>query len=123
MFVIQDIKNNIPMFMGKVVNPTDQEPTINIDDKRKNLIEVRNSQVFNDLESLNLDPEERVYLQNKPEDYSRPKICKEVVEYSDAKPGQVIYPCNETAPITEYKNEHGDPSRFGIKSFGDELVA
>ena len=25
-FVIQDLKNNIPLFIGKIVNPTNEEP-------------------------------------------------------------------------------------------------
>jgi len=101
MFVILDIQNNMPLFMGTIVNPTKDEPTLN---DRKNGIAVRTA----------LDPEERAYLQNKPQDISRPKVCKELYEYSEVKTGQVVFPCNETSPITDYKNKHGDPARLGI---------
>eukprot|EP00092_Neocalanus_flemingeri_P033064 GFUD01035958.1.p1 GENE.GFUD01035958.1~~GFUD01035958.1.p1 ORF type:complete len:517 (+),score=130.80 GFUD01035958.1:101-1651(+) len=114
-FVIQDIRNNIPLFIGKVVNPTDQKPRVKIiEDKEENLLGIRNSPDLNELVPLNLDPEERVHLENYPKGYEQPKLCKEVRDYSGTEPNQIIFPCNETAPIVEYKNVHGDPSRLGI---------
>merc|ERR1712215_614148 len=130
-FVIQDLKNNIPLFMGKIVNPTDQDPVFVVEDKnevvdggslvslnlipevkteKENFVSIRSNNPLELLHNKEMDPEERAYIKNFPG--SEVTIdCHEVSGDND----HILFPCPmDTQPIEDYKKEHGDPSRLGI---------
>jgi len=106
MFVIQDLNNKIPLFMGKIVNPTNEDPTSltpipQIEDMKQNLVNVRNDSPFSLLETNESDP------QILPEVATD---CNKEVSDNDS----ILFPCHEdTQPIEDYKKEHGDPSKIG----------
>merc|ERR1712154_162444 len=93
-FVIHDRKNNIPLFLGKVVNPSSAKPREKTDKTQENAIAVRTS---------GLDAE----------DFFDVKNCSRV-EYANTE--RVYFPCGteDTKPIEDYKKEHGDPSVLGV---------
>jgi len=130
-FVIQDLKNNIPLFMGKIVNPTDQDPVFVVEDKnevvddgsltslnlipevkteKENFVSIRSNNPLELLHNKEMDPEERAHIKNFPG--SEVTIdCREVSGDND----HILFPCPmDTQPIEDYKKEHGDPSRLGI---------
>merc|ERR1712013_486519 len=86
-FVIQDLKNNIPLFMGKIVNPTEQDPvsveefkrpiveegslvSLNLipeDNKEKeNIVSIRSSAPEDLLDNEEMDAEERAHMKKFP---------------------------------------------------------
>ena len=110
-FVIQDRKNNIPLFIGKVVNPSSEEP--------------RQKQTSADLENFiavrtpDLDQEDLAHFVNNPQDFVDPRNCSKV-EYINSE--KVYFPCGDTEPIENYRREHGDPSVLGINGEQAALV-
>jgi len=109
-FVIHDRKNNIPLFIGKVVNPSSEEPR-----QKKNNADLEN---FIAVRTPDLDQEDLAHFANSPQDFVDPRNCSKV-EYINSE--KVYFPCGEdTEPIENYKREHGDPSLLGING---ELAA
>jgi len=109
-FVIHDRKNNIPLFIGKVVNPSSEEPR-----QKKNNVDLEN---FIAVRTPDLDQEDLAHFANSPQDFVDPRNCSKV-EYINSE--KVYFPCGEdTEPIENYKREHGDPSLLGING---ELAA
>lgn len=109
-FVIQDRKNNIPLFIGKVVNPSSEEPrqresTAGLE----NFIAVRTP----DLEDL-------AHFVDSPQDFVDPRNCSKMEFINSEK---VYFPCGaDTEPIENYRREHGDPSVLGINGEQAALV-
>merc|ERR1712121_109971 len=101
-FVIHDRKNNIPLFVGKVVNPSSAKPREKT--HMINAIAVRTS---------DLDAEDLAHFNARPEDFFHMKNCSKV-EYVNTE--KVYFPCGtvDTKPIEDYKREHGDASLLGI---------
>jgi len=102
-FVIHDRKNNIPLFIGKVVNPSSTKPRAKNSEKNfENVIAVRTS-----------DPEDLAHFNNNPEDFLLVKNCSKL-EYANTE--RVYFPCGteDTKPIEDYKKKHGDPSVLGV---------
>jgi len=102
-FVIHDRKNNIPLFVGKVVNPSSAKPREKTD-RTQNAIAVRTS---------GFDAEDLAHFNARPEDFFVVKNCSKV-EYANTE--RVYFPCGteDTKPIEDYKREHGDASLLGI---------
>ena len=122
-FVIQDLKNNIPLFIGKIVNPTNEKP-VSVrkplyEDVMKNRIDTRSALPLQLQETDELDPEERAHMSNFPENLSTTE-CSE--EFSDED--KVVFPCPplDTQPIEDYKRKHGDPSKLGINGENAALL-
>lgn len=94
-FVVHDRKNNIPLFIGKVVNPSSETPRekINVND------------LGNTIALRTVDPEvlEDLVANN----------CSKL-EYANTE--KVYFPCHprDTKPIEDYKRVHGDPSLLGV---------
>ena len=110
-FVIQDRKNNIPLFIGKVVNPSSEEPR-----QRENNTLLEN---FIAVRTPVLDPEDLAHLAGNPQDFAARNCSK--VEYINSE--KVYFPCGaDTEPIENYKREHGDPSVLGINGEQAALV-
>lgn len=111
-FVIHDLKNNIPLFIGKVVNPSSDEPRQkNTTADLENFIAVR---------TPDLDQEDLAHLAASPQDFVDQTNCSRV-EYINSE--KVYFPCDEdTAPIENYKMEHGDPSKFGVNGEQASLI-
>jgi len=130
-FVIQDLKNNIPLFMGKIVNPTNQDPVSlsnklkpevkediqashnlipNVEGEKENFVSIRSNAPEDLLNTEEIDPEERAHIKNFP-GYEVAIDCHEDAGDND----NILFPCpTDTQPIEDYKKEHGDPSRLGI---------
>jgi serpin B len=122
-FVIQDLKNNIPLFIGKIVNPTNQEAASVrkpiYGDISKNSIDTRSALPLHLQETDDLDPEERAHKNNFPENLAVTD-CSE--DFSDED--KVVFPCPplDTQPIEDYKRKHGDPSKLGINGENAALL-
>merc|ERR1712061_593307 len=86
-FVIQDLKNNIPLLVGKIVNPTDQDPVFVVKDneevgdggsltslnlipevktEKENFVSIRSNNPLELLHNKEMDPEERAHIKNFP---------------------------------------------------------
>merc|ERR1711915_840292 len=121
MFVIQDLKNNIPLFMGKIMNPSEEDlnsSSLNVESvPQENVIAVRNKDpTF--LEDLKRDPEELAHIKNNPE-YAQGKECQNSTTSAD----KILFPCpDDTQPIEDYKKAHGDPSRLGVNGENAALL-
>ena len=123
MFVIQDLKNDIPLFMGKIVNPTDEDP-ISVkalsddEDIKENLIGERSDAPFALFQYDDMDPEERAHIKNFP-GYEVATDCNNTTSDNDS----ILFPCpNDTQPIEDYKKKHGDPSRLGVNGENAALL-
>jgi len=111
-FVIQDRKNNIPLFIGKVVNPSSEEPR-----RKKNSPDTENLIA---LRTPDLDLEDLAHFAENPQDFVDPKNCSKV-EYINSE--KVYFPCGaDTEPIENYRRKHGDPSMLGINGEQAALV-
>jgi len=140
MFVIQDLKNNIPLFMGKIVNPTEEDPIstkpllekkrqeeedrISINslpaagEEKQNLIGIRSDSPSALLKAKEMDAEERAHIHNFP-GYEVSTDCHENTSEND----NILFPCpKDTQPIEDYKKEHGDPSRLGVNGENAALL-
>merc|ERR1712215_269867 len=118
MFVIQDLKNNIPLFMGRIVNPTGKNQSANetileSGDPNKNLIGERNQNPLALLEIFSSKEEELAHIKNYP-GYEIATNCNRGSESSDND--SILFPCptDDSQPIEDYKNQHGDPSKLGV---------
>ena len=123
MFVIQDLKNDIPLFMGKIVNPSDEDP-ISVqalsddEDIKQNLIGERSDAPLALLQYDDMDPEERAHIKNFP-GYEVATDCNNKTSDNDS----ILFPCpNDTQPIEDYKKKHGDPSRLGVNGENAALL-
>jgi len=103
-FAIHDRKNNIPLFIGKVVNPSSEKPREKNKTDIGNVIAVRTS---------DFDKEDLAHFLANNNDLSVQKNCSKA-EYANTE--KVFFPCgtNDTKPIEDYKKTHGDPSLLGI---------
>merc|ERR1712083_204675 len=114
MFVIQDLKNDIPLFMGKIMNPSEEDlnsSSLNVESvPQENVIAVRNEAPNAFLEDLKRDPEELAHTKNNPE-YAQGKECQNSTTCPD-----------DTQPIEDYKKAHGDPSRLGVNGENAALL-
>jgi len=122
MFVIQDLKNNIPLFMGKIMNPSEEDlnsSSLNVESvPQENVIAVRNEDPNAFLEDLKRDPEELAHMKNNPE-YAQGKECQNSTTSAD----KILFPCpDDTQPIEDYKKAHGDPSRLGVNGENAALL-
>merc|ERR1711892_212952 len=137
-FVIQDLKNNIPLFMGKIVNPTDEDP-ISISEDGKPVLEDESTNFINSIPDENvkqnlvsirsdspdaflgvdeMDPEERTHIKNLP-GYEVSTDCHKGKSDKDI----ILFPCpTDTQPIEDYKKEHGDPARLGVNGENAALL-
>jgi len=119
MFVIQDLENRIPLFMGKIINPSEEEPITNEISNDKEFLASSDIEyeeisspiaVRNENPSSFTDPEEKAHLKNNPQD-----SVNRCWEYDPTKPNNIKFPCpGDTQPIEDYKKKHGDPSRHGV---------
>jgi len=138
-FIIHDLKNNIPLFMGKIVNPTDEKPVSisknekpgvedqlpasqnsipEVKDEKQNLVSIRSETPENLLDYVEMDPEEAAHIKNFP-GYEVSIDCHEETDDND----NILFPCPmDTQPIEDYKREHGDPSRFGVNGENAALL-
>merc|ERR1719220_1634834 len=80
-FVIQDRKNNIPLFIGKVVNPSSEEPR-----RKKNS---PNTENLIALRTPDLALEDLAHFAENPQDFVDPKNCSKV-EYINSE--KVYFP-------------------------------
>jgi hypothetical protein len=140
MFVIQDLKNNIPLFMGKIVNPPEEAPVatkqllekkrqeeeeiISVNslpaagEEKQNLIGIRSDSPSALLEAKEMDAEERAHINNFP-GYEVSTDCHENTSDND----NILFPCpKDTQPIEDYKKKHGDPSRLGVNGENAALL-
>jgi len=102
-FVVHDRKNNIPLFIGKVVNPSSETPRekINVND------------LGNTIALRTVDPEELAHISNARQEDLVANNCSKL-EYANTD--KVYFPCHprDTKPIEDYKRVHGDPSLLGV---------
>jgi len=97
-FVILDRQHNIPLFIGKVLNPSSEEPKEKKPAELQNLLSIRSG---------------------NPEDLLK-KDCSKGKYINSEK---VYFPCSgDTAPIEEYKKVHGDASIYGVKGEKASLI-
>merc|ERR1712106_327710 len=137
-FVIQDLKNNIPLFMGKILNPTDEDP-ISISEEGKPVLEDESTNFINSIPDENvkqnlvsirsdspeallgadeMDPEERAHIKTFPW-YEVSTDCHKGKSDKDI----ILFPCpTDTQPIEDYKKEHGDPARLGVNGENAALL-
>jgi len=116
MFVIQDLKNNIPLFMGRIVNPAGKnqsadETVHETEEPKLNLIGERNESPFALLEAFDSeeeeeydsDPQELAHITNYP-GYEIATNCDQGNESSDND--RILFPCpTDTQPIEDYKKK------------------
>merc|ERR1712083_402500 len=122
MFVIQDLKNDIPLFMGKIMNPSEEDlnsSSLALESvPQENVIAARNEDPNAILEDLKRDPEELAHMKNNPE-YTEDKECQNSTTSTD----KILFPCpDDTQPIEDYKKAHGDPSRLGVNGENAALL-
>merc|ERR1711879_184743 len=77
-FVIHDLGNNLPLFIGKVVNPSSEQPR-----QKKTNPALEN---FIALRTEDLDQEDLAHLAASPQDFVDPTNCSQV-EYINSEKG------------------------------------
>jgi len=109
-FVIHDLRNNLPLFIGKVVNPSSEQPRQkNTKAALENFIALRTEDLYQD----DLDQEDLAHIAANPQDFVDPTNCSQV-EYINSE--KVYFPCagRDTEPIEDHKRQYGDPSVLGV---------
>lgn len=108
LFVIQDQKNNVPLFIGKIVDPAVQSSGSFAE---KIEIGERNAPL-SDFENLR-NPDNRFTKAN----------CTYQNLNDFVNTSKVVFPCSpkDTAPIEEYKEKFGDTSEIGVNGEVAEL--
>jgi len=128
MFVIHDKANNIPLFIGKIGDPSEGKPKVETIIAERELVEDEfaefGSQVQEDLsfdeetneenEVQEMDAEEQAHIKNFGDTTTEASsLCGNVIEGHES---DIRFPCEgdgDTEPIRDYKKVHGDGSRFG----------
>jgi len=128
MFVIHDKVNNIPLFIGKIGDPSEGkpkvEPLIVVRDLAEDGFAEFGSQVqenvsFDEVpneetEAQEMDAEEQAHIKNFGDTTTEASsLCGNVTEGHES---DIRFPCEgdgDTEPIRDYKKVHGDGSRFG----------
>merc|ERR1719445_485534 len=105
-FMIVDHENDVPLFVGKIVHPTESKKASDSE------IGVRQ----NDPQILALDAEDRSHMEKNPELYKNEQRvdCTPIENYINTE--MVKFPCrpHETRPIEDYHKKFGDASELGI---------
>jgi len=101
LFVIQDHKNNVPLFIGKIVDPLLSSGSF------AEKIEI------GERSSSNLEENDFENLKN-PQNFQSIRNCSDIADYVNSS--KVLFPCfpHDTAPIEDYKEKHGDTSEIGV---------
>lgn len=106
-FMIIDKESEVPLFVGKIVHPTESTKSSPLG------VEIGVRQ--NDPESL-LDPEDRSHMEKNPELFVKQQTvnCTPIENYVNSE--MVKFPCppNDTRPIEDYHRKFGDASELGI---------
>merc|ERR1719481_251527 len=106
-FMIVDHQNDVPLFVGKIVHPTES--------KKSSPLGVEIGVRQNVPESV-LDPEDRSHMEKNPELFVKQQTvnCTPIENYIN--PEMVKFPCppNDTRPIEDYHRKFGDASELGI---------
>merc|ERR1712029_120470 len=104
-FMIVDHENDVPLFVGKIVHPTESKKASDSE------IGVRQ----NDSQILALDAEDRSHMEKNPELFkNEQKVdCTPIENYINTE--MVKFPCrpHETRPIEDYHKKFGDASELG----------
>merc|ERR1719351_613451 len=105
-FMIIDKESEVPLFVGKIVHPTESTKSSPLG------VEIGVRQ--NDPESL--DPEDRSHMEKNPELFVKQQTvnCTPIENYVNSE--MVKFPCppNDTRPIEDYHRKFGDASELGI---------
>merc|ERR1719351_735172 len=105
-FMIIDKESEVPLFVGKIVHPTESTKSSPLG------VEIGVRQ--NDPESL--DPEDRSHMEKNPELFVKQQTvnCTPIENYINSE--MVKFPCppNDTRPIEDYHRKFGDASELGI---------
>ena len=106
-FMIIDKESEVPLFVGKIVHPTESTKSSPLG------VEIGVRQ--NDPESV-LDPEDRSHMEKNPELFVKQQTvnCTPIENYINSE--MVKFPCppNDTRPIEDYHRKFGDASELGI---------
>lgn len=131
MFVIHDKLNNIPLFIGKIGDPSEGkakvEPLIAVRDGSEDGFaefgsqvreEVSFREVEDDIEQeVEMDAEEEAHIKNFGVTTTEgSSLCGNRKNVTESHESDITFPCEgdgDTEPIRDYKKEHGDGSRFG----------
>merc|ERR1719351_147816 len=105
-FMIIYKESEVPLFVGKIVHPTESTKSSPLG------VEIGVRQ--NDPESL--DPEDRSHMEKNPELFVKQQTvnCTPIENYINSE--MVKFPCppNDTRPIEDYHRKFGDASELGI---------
>jgi serpin B len=133
MFVIHDKLNNIPLFIGKIGDPSEGnkakvEPLISIrDGSQEEFAEFGSQQVKEEVsfreveenieEEVEMDAEEEAHIKNFGVTTTEgSSLCGNKRNVTESHQSDISFPCEgdgDTEPIRDYKKKHGDGSRFG----------
>lgn len=106
-FMIIDKESEVPLFVGKIVHPTESTKSSPLG------VEIGVRQ--NVPESV-LDPEDRSHMEKNPELFVKQQTvnCTPIENYINSE--MVKFPCppNDTRPIEDYHRKFGDASELGI---------
>lgn len=99
LFVIQDHKNNVPLFTGKIVDPL-KSSAGSFAEKIQVGERIAPDQELGELRG----PDMPVAIRN----------CSDVADFINSS--KILFPCppHDTAPIEEYKRKFGDTSEIGV---------